>query len=109
MRDFIDLKGASGNSYRFRRWAEGAAHPPIAGNYALVHEDAGRLQVRDIGETHDLSELPHLLNPRETGVQMFTRLNVAKAIRQAEHEDLLARLRPRESGDAAGAEGAARP
>ena len=34
MRDFIDLQGASGASYRFRRRPEGAAHLPTAGNYA---------------------------------------------------------------------------
>lgn len=96
MNDFIDLKGASGASYRFRLWAEGAAHQPIAGNFALVKEDAGGFTIVGVGETLDLSmlrlELPKQALRNVTHI--YTRLNVARAIRVAEHEDLTARYKP---------------
>jgi hypothetical protein len=96
MKDFIDLDGASGATYRFRLWPEGAPHQPIAGNYVCVRPDAARpggYQVTYVGETTDLSrariELPKSL--KAPGVLIYTRLNVSRAIRTAEHEDLAAR------------------
>jgi hypothetical protein len=96
MNDFIDLKGASGASYRFRLWAEGAAHQPIAGNFALVKEEAEGFSIVGVGETLDLSllraDLPKAAMRSVTHI--YTRLNVARAIRVAEHEDLTARYKP---------------
>jgi hypothetical protein len=96
MKDFIDLPGASGASYRFRFWPEGRPHQPIAGNYVCVRADpgeAGAYEVVHVGESTDLSrvraELPKAL--RAAGMLVFTRLNIARAARTAEHEDLLAR------------------
>jgi hypothetical protein len=96
MKDFIDLEGASGASYRFRLWPEGAPHQPIAGNYVCVRPDSDRTggyAVAHVGETTDLSrarlEMPKAL--RAPGVFVYTRLNVSRAIRTAEHEDLAAR------------------
>ena len=96
MRDFIDLQGASDAVYRFRLWPAGADHPPIAGNYVCVRADGLDLQVVSVGETLDLSELRKALSKtvREATTHVYTRLNVARAIRGAEHEDLLARHRP---------------
>lgn len=93
MKTFIDLEGASGAAYRFRLWAEGAPHPPIAGNYACVRQDGDRLVVVSVGETLDLSRLHRDLpkRVRENATHIYTRLNVARAVRNAEHEDLIAR------------------
>ena len=41
--DVLDLRGASGTVYRFRRSPQPGAHPPIAGNYALVATGTHRL------------------------------------------------------------------
>lgn len=92
MNDFIDLKGASGASYRFRLWPEGAAHQPIAGNFALVKEDGDSFTIVGVGETLDLSQLRLELPKAATRnvTHIYTRLNVARAIRVAEHEDLTA-------------------
>jgi hypothetical protein len=93
MKDFIDLEGVSGAKYRFRLWPEGAPHQPIAGNYACVREDAGGFTVLMVGETLDLSRVRHDLPKRlrEGGVGVYTRLNVSRAIRTAEHEDIAPR------------------
>ena len=95
MNDFIDLKGASGASYRFRLWPEGAAHQPIAGNFALVKEEADGFAIVGVGETLDLSMLRLDLPKQATRnvTHIYTRLNVARAIRVAEHEDLTARYK----------------
>ena len=56
MREFVDLRGASGTFYRFRLWPEGGAHPPIAGNYIVLREEANGLKVLLAGVTSDLSQ-----------------------------------------------------
>ena len=96
MRDFIDLQGASGAAYRFRLWPAGADHLPIAGNYVCVRADGDDFEIVSIGETLDLSGLRDSLprKVREATTHVYTRLNVARAIRCAEHEDLMARYRP---------------
>lgn len=96
MKEFIDLEGASGATYRFRLWPEGAPHQPIAGNYVCVRPapgEPGGHVVAHVATSTDLSraraELPKAL--RGAGVLVYTRLNVSRAIREAEHEDLAAR------------------
>lgn len=91
--DFIDLEGASGASYRFRHVAPGAFQPPIAGNYVFVRKDARGQKVLMIGETGDLSKVQRdrkLLAPAGAS-SLFVRLNVSRAVRSAEHDDLSAK------------------
>ena len=88
MNDFIDLTGASGATYRFRRRAVAGDHLPIAGNFALVTLVDGKVTVTTLGKSNDLSRLIAPTEPPEA--QVYTRLNVARAIRTAEHDDLAA-------------------
>ena len=88
MNDFIDLTGASGATYRFRRRAVAGDHLPIAGNFALVTLVDGKVTVTTLGKSNDLSRLVAPTEPPEA--QVYTRLNVARAIRTAEHDDLAA-------------------
>lgn len=96
MNTILDLQGASGATYRFRLWARGSAHPPMAGNYALVRVENERAAVIGVGESLDLSrvadEIPAKL--RATEPLIYTRLNVSRAIREAEHADLVAQHGP---------------
>lgn len=93
MRDFIDLEGASGAAYRFRLWPDDASHQAIAGNYVCVRADGADFEVVSVGETLDLSDLRKALpeQVREATTHVYTRLNVARAIRCAEYDDLMAR------------------
>jgi hypothetical protein len=84
--DFVDLKGASGTAYRFRRWPMAGAHPPIAGNYALLA--AGTHRLIEVGVLDDLSQAPRLLADRVQRGALYTRFNVARAYREADHDDL---------------------
>jgi hypothetical protein len=92
MQDFIDLKGASGAEYRFRLWHEGAAHPPIAGNFVFVKAEDEGLSIVLVGVTNDLSLARgfEAKAAKRGGTHVFTRLNVARALRTAEHADLVA-------------------
>ncbi|WP_374470008.1 hypothetical protein [Phenylobacterium sp.] len=91
MRPFLDLVGASGATYRFRLWPENEPHVPIAGNYAFVREsDEGAVEVVVLGATEDLSQARAALarSQRRGPLQVYTRLNVARTTREAEHADL---------------------
>jgi hypothetical protein len=93
MKEFVDLQGASGAHYRFRLCLEGAPHPGAAGNFAYVREEPKGFSVLALGETNDFSELGSQW-PAAKGrgaTHLFTRLNVARALREAEHQDLDAR------------------
>ncbi|CAN7374245.1 hypothetical protein LJR225_002305 [Phenylobacterium sp. LjRoot225] len=84
--DFIDISGASGTAYRFRRWPSSGAHPPIAGNFVLVAERTRKVVA--IGVLDDLSRARQELDALPRGTALFTRLNVARRVREAEHADL---------------------
>ena len=86
--EFVDLHGASGRAYRFRAWPVTGAHPPIAGNFAIVRT-RGR-EVLEVGMLDNLAEALGLAAKHPSGVRLFTRLNVARAHREAEHADLAA-------------------
>ena len=93
MQDFIDLEGASGASYRFRIWASGVGHLPVAGNYVVVGKQADGFGVEVVGIADDLSKVRAEGSKvaAAEGAYVFTRLNVSRAIRTAEHDDLAAR------------------
>ena len=83
--DFIDIHGASGTAYRFRPWPPSGAHPPIAGNYALVA--AGTNAPVELGVLDDLSQALAVLS-RSPGAALFTRFNVSRRARETEHADM---------------------
>ena len=97
MREFVDLRGVSGNLYRFRLWPEGGAHPPIAGNYVVLRDDPNGLKVLLAAVTGDLSQATveaRRALAKEAGARLYTRLNVARAVRTAEHDDIVAAYKP---------------
>ena len=97
MREFVDLIGASGTLYRFRVWPEGGAHPPIAGNYIVLREDASGVKCLLAGITSDLSQAATECRKaltKDADARLYTRLNVARAVRSAEHEDIVAQHNP---------------
>jgi len=97
MREFVDLRGASGTLYRFRLWPEGGTHPPIAGNYIVLREEDSGLKVLLAGVTSDLSQAAFESRKsmvKEPAARLYTRLNVARAVRSAEHEDIVAEHQP---------------
>lgn len=96
MKDFLDLKGAAGAFYRFRIWPEGAPHLPIAGNYVFLKAEPEDFIVLLVGATNDLSRARDAWGKvvERGATHAFTRLNVARAVRTAEHDDLVASYKP---------------
>jgi hypothetical protein len=86
--EFIDLHGASGQAYRFRAWPTVGAHPPMAGAFAIVRS-RGR-EVIAVGMLDNLADAPGQAAKHQPGVELFTRLNVSRAHREAENADLAA-------------------
>lgn len=97
MQEFVELKGASGRGYRFRLARTGQTPLPIAGNYVMVKWQAGRWTAAHLGMTNDLSKVHDEPPPAGRGpFHPYIRLNVSRAAREAEHEDLAAVHQPRE-------------
>ncbi|WP_293458658.1 hypothetical protein [Phenylobacterium sp.] len=99
MPDFIDLAGASGAAYRFRRLAPESL-PATAGNLVVAAGRTGRRQVVLCAALPSLSQAAAAAARALKGhpaAGLYVRLNVARAVRDAEHADLLA-------GEASGAE-----
>ena len=92
MREFVDLPGASGAAYRFRAWPESDHHTPTAGNFAVLTFTGPAAVVVALGVTSDLSLAKTLASNADTEAKglLFTRLNVSRAVRHAEHDDLAA-------------------
>lgn len=93
MPEFVELQGATGATYRFRLWAVGAAHLPIAGNYAVVRHAPDGFSVVTTDVSDNLSTVRQNLErtvAEQPGIQIYTRLNVSRAVRVAENEDIVA-------------------
>ncbi len=91
MKDFVDLTGASGASYRFRRVAPGETLQRIAGNFALLKSRATGFTVRYLGAINDLSQARAECPPAALkGTHLYVRLNVPRGPREAEQADLAA-------------------
>ena len=104
MNTFIDLQGASGATYRFRLWPEGAAHLPIAGNYIYVRKAGAGFKVVVAGLSNDLSTCRRGLEksgPR-AATHVYTRLNVSRATRNTEHDDIVVAYEPAIADEPAG-------
>jgi hypothetical protein len=104
MQNFIDLRGASGAEYRFRIWPSGASHLPIAGNYVFLKADPEGFTVLLVGATNDLSQArgDWAKGAKRGATHVFTRLNIARTVRTAEHEDLVAGYKPALVSEGAG-------
>ncbi|MFL5297083.1 MAG: hypothetical protein ACJ798_11945 [Phenylobacterium sp.] len=95
-KNFIDLTGASGATYRFRLWPDGTPHLPMAGNYVFVAGNGESLKVVVAGLTNDLSKsrTQERKAASRGATRIYTRLNVSRTVRKAEHEDLVAHYKP---------------
>lgn len=95
MDEIVDIEGASGRTYRFKRETE-ASTLSGSGNFILISNKDKRT-VACSGTTFDLSvalrfwrEMPD----HEISTSFYTRRNVTKAMRQAEHDDICLKHTP---------------
>lgn len=97
MQDLIDLQGASGARYRFRHVADLSDLPAAAGNFAYVRWTGVRPQVVGCGAANGLGQAAvgwsHAVSSHGANA-VYVRLNVVRAARLGEHQDLVEGLRP---------------
>lgn len=94
--DFLDVSGASGTRYRFRRTTL-AELPVTAGNVIAVSGSPGKPPYLLCGAARSLNRAgPALIAAIGTarGPKLFIRLNVAGVVRDAEHADIVAAVEP---------------
>lgn len=97
MKDLLDIEGASGALYRFRVHDTDRELPATAGNYLFIRRDGEAIQVVGCGEAQSLMSARPLWAEAvaEHGAEkLYLRLNVARAHRVGEHEDIVAKHRP---------------
>jgi hypothetical protein len=97
VQDLIDLQGASGATYRFRLIADPAELPATSGNFVYVRWRGSAAQVFCCGAVNSLGAARRLWDEavRAYGAtSLYVRLNVARAVRDQEHADLVGKYRP---------------
>jgi hypothetical protein len=96
MDDFLDVAGASGARYRFRRSAPGEL-PASAGNLLVATGSPARPRILFCGSAHSLARAATAVSETlkdDRNARLFVRLNVARAVREAEHQDIVAAVGP---------------
>jgi hypothetical protein len=94
--EFLDVPGASGAQYRFRR-STMAELPMTAGNVIAVVGAPAKRRFLVCGAARSLNRAAPEIEAalRETRkAQLYIRLNIARAVREAEHADIVAAVRP---------------
>jgi hypothetical protein len=97
LKDQLDIEGASGALYRFRLQDDERGLPATAGNYVYVRREGDAVQVVGCGETQSLMNAKSLWQTavdEHQAEQIYLRLNVARAARVNEHDDIVARHQP---------------
>jgi uncharacterized protein related to proFAR isomerase len=95
----IEFAGASGARYRYTPLEEDRFVPPAGANYVIAELTPQGPSVVYAGETDNLASLAWrkaLEEARKTyaGARVLTRLNVTRAVREAERADLVEQYRP---------------
>jgi hypothetical protein len=98
MQDHIDITGASGARYRFRRLREGAPLSSMGGEYVYAKPAGQRFEIVFAGEGRNLmldagarwSEACSKFGASE----LFSRLNVSERVRLQELSDIVAAAHP---------------
>ncbi len=96
MDEFLDVSGASGARYRFRRAAP-AELPVMAGNLLVATGSPARLKVLFCGAARSLARAAPVVSETlkaNRNAELFMRLNVARTVREAEHADIVAAVAP---------------
>lgn len=91
----LDLRGQSGTSYRFRRVLNPLELQAHSGNFVVLRVGHPTHRLEACGTRRSLAELAGDWRALTAGqATIFVRLNVSRAVRIAEHEDLVAGQAP---------------
>ncbi|HZZ90691.1 MAG TPA: hypothetical protein VFE13_20375 [Caulobacteraceae bacterium] len=93
MRDYIDINGASGSTYRFMRLKEGRPLSPMGGNYLYCRFTGDVLEIIYAGEVQNLlkdaRERWSEAQQRYQVSDLYSRLNISERVRQLELNDIV--------------------
>lgn len=95
--EFIDINGASGAKYRFRRIDGPMRLPATAGNFIFMRACPGGEEMIGCGAVSSLARAATAWSTAAVEHQadtIYIRLNVSRTIRAAEHEDIVAEQAP---------------
>jgi hypothetical protein len=95
----IDLAGASGAHYRYSPLEENRFLPPAGANYVIAELTEEGPKVVYAGETDNLASQTwradlEKARKKYTAATVLTRLNVTRAVREAERRDLIDHYHP---------------
>ena len=93
MRDYVDVTGACGATYRFMRLKEGRPLSPMGGNYLYARFTGETLEIIYAGEVQNLlkdaRERWSEAQQRYQVSDLFSRLNISERVRQLELTDII--------------------
>jgi hypothetical protein len=95
----IELAGASGARYRYTPIDENRFLPPAGANFVIAKVTAEGAEVVYAGETDNLANQAwksalDKARQKYSDATVLTRLNVTRAVREAEREDLVRQYNP---------------
>ena len=95
----IELSGASGARYRYSPVDENPFLPPAGANYVIAKVTKEGAEVVYAGETDNLANQTwraelEKARAKYGDAKVLTRLNVTRAVREAERADLIEQYRP---------------
>jgi hypothetical protein len=96
VKPFLDLTGASGSVYRFRRCGDLNELPATAGNFVYLRADPAGDEIVCCGTARSLVRASSAWKAaeRRKATDLYLRLNVSRAVREGEHEDIVAATQP---------------
>ena len=98
MRDYVDVHGASGTTYRFMRLKDGRPLSPMGGNFLYARFTGEKLDIILAGEAQNL-----LKDARERWgeaaeryqvQELYSRLNISERVRLLELADIVEATHP---------------
>ena len=86
MRDYVDIRGASGSIYRFMLLKDGRPLSPMGGNYLYGRSTGERFEMLYAGEVQNLlkdaRERWNEAHQRYQVCDLYSRLNISERVRQ---------------------------
>ena len=89
MSEFVELNGISGAAYRYRYYPAPLDLPAVAGTYLVLQTRGEGWELKTIGALGSLALLARDW-PAGADERVYLRLNVARAGRRQEFDDLIA-------------------
>ena len=97
MNEFVDIPGASGAAYRFRRIADLTQMPAEAGNFIIFRLASDQGEIICCGAASSLARADKVWAAaveQHAADAIFVRLNISRNVRDAEHQDIVQHYRP---------------